>query len=291
MGKSTHPYKQLRVDYQADQSSVSRLNSIPNYLQNLSSRLRHKGLLGSSSAIRSRVSVCGVGTSLCKPTPLQPWMPMTQHFQTTLPDFAPLTRRPALRPGVPFVTCNTRTLFSLLGNSPSRQFLRTSRRFPPQKKICQLAIKGKEVDRVLTKQASASVVGSLVCLSFLQDCETPMVFSGYVVRSDGIVATSTNCLRHLKGTEYKIGVTILGLTKAYKGVLLHANFLSKIAFVKILRCRQLRKPNCGKLDSLRKGADVVAMGCYPVCGSNWMNAKKGYSCKTTPAALTDLNEI
>ncbi|KAG5547495.1 hypothetical protein RHGRI_013250 [Rhododendron griersonianum] len=113
----------------------------------------------------------------------------------------------------------------MLGNSPCRRFLRTSRQFRPPQKIRQLAIKGKEeVDRVLTKQASASVFGSLVCLSFLLvefiillslffvkeltycsvDCEAPVLFSGYVVRSDGIVATSTNCLSHLKGTEHKV---------------------------------------------------------------------------------------
>lgn len=31
-----------------------------------------------------------------------------------------------------------------------------------------------------------------------------MVTFGTVVCSDGIVATSTDCLRHLKGTEYKV---------------------------------------------------------------------------------------
>ncbi|KAG5532225.1 hypothetical protein RHGRI_026750 [Rhododendron griersonianum] len=103
---------------------------------------------------------------------------------------------------------------------------------------------------------------------------------GTIVRSDGIVATSSNCLRHLKGTKYKIGVKILGspMPMAYEGVLLHTDFVSKIAFVKILRCEeQLPAPKCQELDCMEKvSAQVVAAGCTQVYG-HWLNAICCYS--------------
>ncbi|KAF7112440.1 hypothetical protein RHSIM_RhsimUnG0229500 [Rhododendron simsii] len=137
-------------------------------------------------------------------------------------------------------------------------------------------VKGEAAVRCLTKPAAISVSGSLVCLAFLQDGEAPVITSGTVVRSDGIVATSTECLKHLKGTEFKIGVKILGRPGKYKGVLLHTDFLSKIAFVKILCHQRLKVPECRNLDSERKGDEVVAAGCARAY-SNWTSTPPAYS--------------
>lgn len=107
-----------------------------------------------------------------------------------------------------------------------------------------------------------------------------VIFSGTIVRSGGIVATYANCLKHLKGlgTKHEIGVKILGWQNTYKGVLLHTDFLSNIASVKVLCRKQLEVPKWGKLGSVRKGEHVVGAGCYNlVGGNNWKNAKSGYS--------------
>ncbi|XP_058194795.1 uncharacterized protein LOC131311373 isoform X2 [Rhododendron vialii] len=232
-------------------------------LQNLPSLLRHKGLR-SSSAIRN-VNICGVATSLSKSTLPLPWMPSTQHFQTLHPWTGSLqsgnTRKPPAY---------------VEGNSQSRGLYRDLVLRPHHSPKFHKALKGEAAMRFLTQPAAASVHGSLVCLAFLQDGEASVVMSGTVVRSDGIVATSTDCLRHLKGTEYKIGVKILGRPEKYEGVLLHTDSLSKIAFVKILCCRQLQVPECGKLESEREGDEVVAAGSVRVYG-NWTNATPGYS--------------
>lgn len=66
---------------------------------------------------------------------------------------------------------------------------------------------------------------------------------------------------------------------AYEGVLLHTDFVSKIAFVKILQCeKQLPVPKCRELDCLKKvSAQVVAAGCTRVYGHWWLDAICRYS--------------
>ncbi|KAG5532224.1 hypothetical protein RHGRI_026750 [Rhododendron griersonianum] len=80
--------------------------------------------------------------------------------------------------------------------------------------------------------------------------------------------------------DQMIGVKILGspMPMAYEGVLLHTDFVSKIAFVKILRCEeQLPAPKCQELDCMEKvSAQVVAAGCTQVYG-HWLNAICCYS--------------
>lgn len=65
-----------------------------------------------------------------------------------------------------------------------------------------------------------------------------------------------------------------GVQNTYKGVLLHTDFISKIACVKILCRKQLRVPKWGKLGSMRKGDEVVGAGCNWVNG-NWKNTISG----------------
>ncbi|KAH7836697.1 hypothetical protein Vadar_004469 [Vaccinium darrowii] len=241
-------------------------------LQNLLSQLRHKGLR-SSSAIRS-ANICGVGTALSKSTLLLPWSPSTQHFQT-LPHFASLTR--SLHSGN-----SRRNLYYDEGNSPSRGRYRDRipifhLQQPVNAPKCHKVLYGEAGDRLWMHRAIVGVTQSVVCLSLLKEGEASMVFSGTVVRSDGIVATSAACLKPLKGTEYKIGVKILDLPDTYfKGVLVHTDFLSKIAFVKILCRRQLRVPKWGELGSMSAGHDVVAAGSERVYGS-WKDTESRYS--------------
>ncbi|XP_058181311.1 uncharacterized protein LOC131299747 [Rhododendron vialii] len=246
---------------------IAELNSIPKTVPlNLLSQLRHKVLRSSTSAIRS-VHFCGVGTSLKKSTLLPPLMPSSQHFHTLLG--SSLTRLKSGDSPPAFLydeeTAESRRRFRV------RDLVR---RYGPETPKEELLLEGGAIGRSMTSRAADTVRGSIVCLAFLQDSEAPVVFSGTVVRSDGLVATSSNCLRHLKGTKYKIGVKILGspMPMAYKGVL-HTDFASKIAFVKILRCEeQLPVPKCRELDCLEKvSAQVVAAGCTRVYGY-WLNA-------------------
>ncbi|KAG5532248.1 hypothetical protein RHGRI_026770 [Rhododendron griersonianum] len=184
--------------------------------------------------------------------------------------------------GVPFLHVIP-TLFSFLETAESRRRFRVRdlvRRYGPVTPKEELVRAGGAIGRSVTSLAADTVRGSIACLAFLQDSEAPVVFSGTVVHSDGIVATSSNCLRHLKGTKYKIGVKILGspMRMAYEGVLLHTDFVSKIAFVKILRCEeQLPVPKCRELDCLKKvTAQVVVAGCTRVYG-HWLDAICRYS--------------
>lgn len=108
-------------------------------------------------------------------------MPITQHSQS-LHEFAPLTR--SLRSG------NIRRLG--LTNLALR----------PETSKWRQVLTPEQVMRLQTQPAAKSVHGSLVCLYFLHDCGASAAFLGYVVRPDGIVATSVaSCLRHLKGTK------------------------------------------------------------------------------------------
>ncbi|KAF7112439.1 hypothetical protein RHSIM_RhsimUnG0229100 [Rhododendron simsii] len=206
--------------------------------------------VGYQKASLPNSSISNGGTSLCKSTLLLPWTQSTQNFRTLIHLTGSLQSANPLKVP-PYVE----------GNSPSRKLFRDLVLRPCHTPKFHKALKGEAAVRFLVRAAAASVRGSLVCLAFLQDGEASVLTSGTVVRSDGIVATSTDCLRHLKGTKYKIGVNILGHPGKYKGVLLHTDFLSKIAFVKILCRQQLQVPECGNLDSVQEGDEVVAAGC------------------------------
>ncbi|KAE9453880.1 hypothetical protein C3L33_14226, partial [Rhododendron williamsianum] len=133
------------------------------------------------------------GTSLCKSTLLLPWMQNTQHFRTLIHLTGSLQSGNTLK--VPAY---------VEGNSPSRKLFRDLVLRPRQTPKFHKVLKGEAAVRCLIRPAAASVRGSLVCLAFLQDGEASVLTSGTVVRSDGIVATSTDCLRHLKGTKFKV---------------------------------------------------------------------------------------
>ncbi|KAG5567574.1 hypothetical protein RHGRI_002944 [Rhododendron griersonianum] len=97
------------------------------------------------------------------------------------------------------------TLSSLLGNSLSRGRHRVNDlvlRFPRHTLKCREVLKGEAAECVWMQEAAS------VCLLFaylyLKDVEESVVFSGTVARSDGIVATSADCLKHLKGTEHEV---------------------------------------------------------------------------------------
>ncbi|KAH7841527.1 hypothetical protein Vadar_031107 [Vaccinium darrowii] len=230
-------------------------------LRNLLSQGGRLGI-GSSSVGRNR-SNSGIWTSLHKAALLLQRTPHTQDFHT-LPFFCRFT--------LPGVEALSSFFFfypylSLLGNSRSRQS-------PGQ---YDLVIHGEAAIRILFRKAVECVYKSLVCLALHQDDKPLDVFSGTVIRSDGIVATSANCLRPFKGIEYKIGVKVLHSQSevTYEGVLLHDDLCSNIALIKIVPRKPLLAATFGKLELVQEGDFVVAAGCEPRY-SSWNSAGSVY---------------
>ncbi|KAH7857515.1 hypothetical protein Vadar_013562 [Vaccinium darrowii] len=192
--------------------------------------------IGSSSVGRNGNN-SGIWTSLHKAALLLQRTPHTQDFHT-LPSFDRL--KYPLQPG----------------NSPSR---RSYGRY-------DLVLRGEAAKRIVYRKAIDCVYKSLICLALHQDDKVLDVFSGTVIRSDGIIATSANCLRPFKGTEYKIGVKILnGESEAtYEGLLLHHGLCSNIALIKIVPRNPIPAVAAfGKLELMQEGEFVVAAGCEP----------------------------
>ncbi|KAG5526529.1 hypothetical protein RHGRI_032716 [Rhododendron griersonianum] len=129
---------------------------------------------------------------------------------------------------------------------------------------------GDETVRMWTCMAATYINGSLVRLAFHQDGNILTVLAGTIISSDGIIATSSSCLRFLKGEELKkvrVDVTNLDTEKIYKGVLLDADFCSNIAFVKITSHVDLASAVFGNLDHLLPCSSVVAASCTTKLGS------------------------
>lgn len=139
-----------------------------------------------------------------------------------------------------------------------------------------LVIHGEAANRILFRKAVECVYKSLVCLALCQDDKLLDVFSGTVIRSDGIIATSANCLRPFKGIEYKIGVKVLHSQSeaTYEGVLLHHDLCFK-ALIKIVPRKPLLAATFGKLELVQEGEFVVAAGCEPWY-SSWNSAGSVY---------------
>ncbi|KAI8544483.1 hypothetical protein RHMOL_Rhmol08G0300600 [Rhododendron molle] len=117
----------------------------------------------------------------------------------------------------------------------------------------------------MSQEAAKYVNGSLVSINFYEGGELLKEFSGsgFVIRSDGIIATSANLLRPLQGKECEIIVRFSNSSGSYKGALLHADFCSNIALIKIMPGQRLAVATFGKLDSMCPEKWVTVAGSKP----------------------------
>ncbi|KAF7146599.1 hypothetical protein RHSIM_Rhsim04G0200600 [Rhododendron simsii] len=148
------------------------------------------------------VNTSGVWPSLRnKSALLPPWMQRAQDFQT-LPPFA----QPCLRSyeissyGFPGIFLQAASFFVLLLATLPRHFF-SYMQYP---RFYCLIVREDQIHQMKIDWASRGVYMSLVGLAIHHCGKVSQVFSGTVVHLDGIIATSSNCLKPLEGTEFEI---------------------------------------------------------------------------------------
>ncbi|KAH7845759.1 hypothetical protein Vadar_005706 [Vaccinium darrowii] len=220
------------------------------------------------------ISDSGSWTSLRKSPLLLPWRISHAKDVKILPSFAPVNyTHQSGNPSQRYQLGGARVL-SLQTDNSQRDYL------PPPETMTfiNLCPYGAEQLRVFAGYAANHVRGCLVCLSFSEDGEIFAELPGTMIRSDGIIATSANCLSSLKskGLKVTVDVRIPDTGETYNAVLLDTGFCSDIGFVKISSCGQQPVPAFGQSDSLYCTPYVVAAGCSSPYG-DFVSAKPRYT--------------
>lgn len=208
-------------------------------LQKLLSRLPLKAL-GSSHAVR-RVNASGIWM------PLLPsgMLPQAEDFHT-LPSSAALNY----------------SLESGIQRGAGHSFYNGTRTAPKSTAKVDI-LWGDSVKAEIFAEAGRQIEGSLVRIAVRQGGEILAQLPGTIIHSDGIVATCASRLCYLKSKDLKatIDVKVLDTKMTYEGVLLDADFCSKVAFIKIMSPEEQQVARFVKLDYHYPQSMAVAVGC------------------------------